>query len=121
MSQISTAPITESQPITEGHSVQDFIHIIFQSGPIGAAGLNGCRIEDVIDLLANKLKGYQDGPLACVENAEACHHLSLAKKALLRRRDLRTKQGVLNTQFPHESIFENRTEDVDEEFSATGA
>ncbi|MHB8636680.1 MAG: hypothetical protein ACYC96_09435 [Fimbriimonadaceae bacterium] len=94
---------------------------MFQRGSVDEAGVNGCRIEDVIDALVDKMRDYQSGQLACAENEEAMDFLELAKLAQLRRRKLRQDQGVFNTQRPHESIFERRTEDVEEDFSATGA
>lgn len=102
-------------------AIAQFITIKFQKGSVQENGVNGCRIEDVIDVLSSKLGEYQSGPVACLENAEALHHLELARKALLRRRQLREQQGVLDTMKSHESLFDHRTEDIDSEFSATGS
>jgi hypothetical protein len=105
-----------------GHQVdRPFISIQFQSGQVAQGGINGCRIEDVIDLLIDKLRDYQVGNLACAENEETMDYLELAKLGQLRRRKLRQDQGVYNTLRPHESLHETRTEDDEEDFSATGA
>jgi len=105
-----------------GHRLErPFLTIVFQRGSIDEAGINGCRIEDVIDAMVDKLRDYQSGALMCDENEETMDFLELAKLAQLRRRKLRQDQGVFNTQSPHESIFERRTEDVEQDFSATGA
>ena len=102
-------------------AIAEYMSINFQHGPVSEVGVNGCRVEDVIDVVMAKLNDYQAGPVACVENAEALHYLEMAKKALLRRRQLRQQQGVLDTMKAHKSLFDHRTEDIDAEFSATGA
>ena len=105
-----------------GHRLErPFLTVVFQRGAVDEACVNGCRIEDVIDAVVAKLREYQSSSLACAENEETMDFLELAKLAQLRRRKLRQDQGVFNTQRPHESIFERRTEDVEEDFSATGA
>ena len=98
-----------------------FLTVVFQRGSVNDSGVNGCRIEDVIDALVDKLRDYQSSSLGCDENEETMDFLELAKLAQLRRRKLRQDQGVFNTQQPHESLFERRTEDVEQDFSATGA
>ncbi len=112
----------KSQPEGRGHRLErPYLTIVFQRGSVDELGVNGCRIEDVLDALGDKLREYQSGSLACAENEETMDFLELAKLAQLRRRKLRQDQGVFNTQKPHDSIFEKRTEDVEEDFSATGA
>lgn len=101
--------------------ISEYIQIKFQAGPIHDVGINGCRIEDVIDLLTEKLTKFQSGDLACHENEMALKHLQLSKQALVQRRKLRQEQGVYDTHAPHKSLFDYRTEDVDANFSATGA
>ena len=95
-----------------------FIAITWQKGLPDVAGVNGCRVDDVLALAADKIKVYQSGALACEENAEALRAIEVALGALEDRRRYRTEQGVLNTMKAHETI---RTEDTDEDFSATGA
>lgn len=80
-----------------------FIKIVFQHGHPNEVGINGCRIDDVLEVVVNRLLDFQGRDLACAENAEALEHLHLAREALLRRRKLREEQGVINTQKPHVS------------------
>ena len=98
-----------------------FISVKFQSGPVHDVGINGCRVEDVIEVLLGKLKRYQLEDLACPENEMAIKHLEFALQALVQRRKTRQEQGVFDTHQPHKSLFEHRTEDVEAEFSATGS
>lgn len=80
-----------------------FIRIVFQHGHPKDIGINGCRVEDVIDVAAEKLLDFQGRDLCCSENAEALEHLHLAREALLRRRRMRQDQDVYGTQMPHVS------------------
>lgn len=86
---------------SDGFVCKPFIHIVFQRGPVPTYGVNGCRIEDVIEELQERLIDHQGRSLACDENAEALRHLDEAREALLRRRRRREVQGVLNTAEPH--------------------
>ena len=79
----------------------DFIDITFQHGSPDEVGINGCRVEDVIDQLIKKLLDFQGRSLACEENAEALNHLELASEALVKRRRRRELQGVLGTREQH--------------------
>ena len=79
----------------------DYIDIVFQHGPPDEVGINGCRIEDVIDRLIDKLLDFQGRALACEENAEALNHLGLASEALVKRRRRRENQQVLGTRETH--------------------
>lgn len=111
--------ITRTAAATGGELLEtDFIAVIFQKGFPAEVGINGCRAEDVIELAASRLEDYQVGPLACEENAIALRHLNAAVAALKERIRRRREQGVLNTMSRHES---SRTEDEDDDFSATGA
>jgi len=96
----------------------DFIRVTFQRGLPQYAGINGCRVDDVIDVALDKLRDYQSGPLACAENEEAIRHLVAAKAMLLERVRRREEQGVLHTMSQHIVV---RTEDRLDDFSATGA
>ena len=83
---------------------QPFVRITFQHGSVQDEGVNGCRLEDLIDILVDKLLDFQGRNAACTENETAVHHLSLAKAALEQRRKLREQQGVLGTLSPHKAI-----------------
>lgn len=79
----------------------EFIHIVFQHGPPAENGINGCRIEDVIDLIVKKLLDFQGRDLSCEENATALYHLDLAREALLLRRRRRDQQQVIGSPKKH--------------------
>lgn len=105
---------------TPGETVQrgDFIRVTWQKGLPTEVGINGCQVDDVLALAAEKLDAYQQGPLACEENGDALRAIETALKALAARRQRRREQGVLNTMQAH---LTERTEDVEQDFSATGA
>lgn len=77
------------------------IKITFQHGNPEEVGINGCRIEDVIDVLTEKLLDFQGRALNCEENATALYHLDLAREALLLRRRRRERQGALGLRKKH--------------------
>lgn len=78
------------------------INIKFQEGTIPENGVNGCQIEDVIDVLVERLNGFQQGQFPCGENAYAIQMLSMAKQALVQRTKRRTEAGMegKNTESP---------------------
>ena len=79
------------------------IKITFQHGHPQAVGNNGCKIEDVIDVLVEKILDFQGRDLNCEENATALYHLDLAREALMLRRRRREQQGVIGSQKRHAS------------------
>lgn len=111
---IDTMPNSKSRTSTFD---SEFIRIKFQTGLPPEVGVNGAKVEDVIDILCQKLEAFQLGSLPCKENEEALKHLQMARDAMVRRRQRRVLQGVYHTMTPHAE----RTEDMVEEFSATGA
>jgi hypothetical protein len=80
-----------------------YLRIQLQHGDPRDVGVNGCRIEDVVDALVDKLLDFQGRDLACDENATALYHLEMAREALVQRRRRREQQGVLGTRAPHRS------------------
>jgi len=40
--------------------------ILFQNGPIGEVGVNGVTNEALLAIVADRLRGFQGGPTACV-------------------------------------------------------
>lgn len=111
--------IETNAPTTTGETIErPFIRVTWQKGVTTTAGINGCRVEDVLQVVCDKLESYQLGPLACVENEDALKALSAALEALNARHQRRMEQGVLNTMDVHQT---ERTEDVEQDFSATGA
>jgi hypothetical protein len=95
-----------------------FVRVVYQKGLPDQVGINGCRVEDVIRVAAAKLEDFQCGMLVCEENEAALRHLYAAIDALEMRLRRREQQGVLNTMYNHSSV---RTEDLEYDFSATGA
>lgn len=86
-----------------------FIQIVFQHGHPNEVGVNGCRVEDLIDVAVDRILDFQGRNLGCEENAEALEHLYQAREALMKRRRRREEQGVVNTQQKHRSQDAART------------
>ena len=86
---------------SEALVVRPFIQVVFQHGHPNEVGINGCRVEDVIDVAVDRLLDFQGRNLSCEENAEALEHLYLAREALGKRKRRREQQGVINTQQQH--------------------
>ena len=80
-----------------------WIRLKFQAGPLQEVGVNGCSVEDVIDVLVTRLEGFQKGPFRCRENALAITKLEEAKQWLLYRTSKRQEQGVEGTNAAHQS------------------
>lgn len=80
-----------------------FMRIVFQHGNPTEVGVNGCRVEDVIEVVIQKLLDFQGRDLACEENRIALEHLVDAQETLVARRRRREEQGVIATENPHES------------------
>ena len=72
-------------------------YIHFQEGPILESGVNGVTHESLIAILIDRLEGFQFGPFACPENAEALEGLKIAQGALKRRTEARAERGVEGT------------------------
>ena len=87
---------------SDAHIKTDFIDIVFQHGPPQEVGINGCRVEDVIEVVIQKLLDFQGRELACEENAEALEHLQDACDALVKRSRRREQQGLIGTRKPHQ-------------------
>lgn len=66
-------------------------HIKFQHGSVKEVGVNGCQLEDVLEIAAHRLAAFQVGPYACRENALALTHIQEAIHWL----EHRTKQRQL--------------------------
>lgn len=79
-----------------------YIDITFQEGPIPEVGVNGAHIEDVIDLLVERLKGFNEGSMRCRENSLAITALEEANLWLLKRTMNRIDQGVEGSMEPHQ-------------------
>lgn len=82
---------------------QPFVKVTFQHGDPEIIGINGCRIEDVLDILTEKLLNFQGRDLSCKENAEALLQLDKARESLILRRRRREQQKVIGKRKKHES------------------
>lgn len=81
--------------ITGGEAVPT--HIRFQNGPINEAGVNGITHEVLLAILCDRMRGFQSGPYASADNAEALQHMEAAQVALQRRTRARMARGVEGT------------------------
>ncbi len=71
--------------------------ILFQNGPIPEKGTNGITHENLLAILEDRLIGFQSGPFACDENAQALHHIQEAQRILKSRTEKRIARGVEGT------------------------
>lgn len=85
-----------------GEDLLQVIDIRFQAGPLTQVGANGCQIEDVIDVLVERLQGFQRGPFRCRENEMAIVKLQEARLWLSFRNWIRQAQGVEGKTLPHD-------------------
>lgn len=75
----------------------DHSTVLFQNGPINEVGVNGVTHEALLEILIDRLKGFQSGQYACRENAVALTHLETAKLWLAKRTLDRMARGVEGT------------------------
>lgn len=75
----------------------DHSTVLFQNGPINEVGVNGVTHEALMEILIDRLKGFQSGQYACRENAVALTHLETAKLWLAKRTLDRMARGVEGT------------------------
>ena len=71
-----------------------YLNVQFQEGPIPEVGVNGCTMEEVIDLLVHRLEGFQQTNTNCGENAQTIHLLQQAKICLQARTNRRIAAGI---------------------------
>lgn len=71
--------------------------ILFQNGPIGEVGVNGITHEALLAVVADRLRCFQAGPLACKANACALTHIEEAMHWLQQRTIERMRRGVEGT------------------------
>lgn len=75
------------------------VDIRFQNGPIAVDGngVNGLTHEVLLAILADRLRGFQDGPYRCKANACALTHIEEAQHWLQQRTLERMRRGVEGT------------------------
>lgn len=71
--------------------------IKFQNGPINEVGVNGVTNEALMAVCVDRLRGFQNGPYACRENALALTKLEEALHWLHSRTRARAARGVEGT------------------------
>lgn len=71
-----------------------FAEIKFQKGPVKEEGLNGCQIEDLIDIAIHRLECFQAGGFPCPENEVSLKYFRAGLEALNQRTLDRQKRGV---------------------------
>jgi hypothetical protein len=81
------------------NSADGWIHPIkFQDGPIGEVGVNGVTHEALLAVLADRLRGFQSGPYASPDNADALAHIEDAQACPQKRTRERMARGVEGTR-----------------------
>jgi hypothetical protein len=71
--------------------------VLFQNGPIAEVGVNGVTHEALLAILIDRMEGFQAGPYASPDNAEALTCMQQAQMALQRRTLARMARGVEGT------------------------
>lgn len=71
--------------------------IKFQNGPILETGVNGLTHEALLEIVADRLRAFQDGSFKCKENACALTHIEEAQHWLQQRTLARMRRGVEGT------------------------
>ena len=79
-----------------------YIDIKWQEGTVEENGVNGVQIEDVINILVDRLQEFQNGNFPCRENALAITKLEEARLWLNERTRKRREQGVEGKHKKHE-------------------
>ena len=79
-----------------GHS-QRKVLISFQNGPIKEFGVNGISGEALLAIVIDRLRGFQAGPFASPDNAEALNAIEVGLECLQRRTKERLARGVEGT------------------------
>jgi hypothetical protein len=69
----------------------------FQEGPINEVGANGCCNEDLLNMVLERLEGFQNSEFKCRENALAITAIEEALLWLRKRTMGREKRGVEGT------------------------
>ena len=91
---LSTEPRCEQEPLLLG-AVQ------FQCGPRNESGSQpGVTEMDLLEIVRDRLKDFQNGAFRCHENVVALSHVSAALHNLNARTQDRVKRGVLGANAP---------------------
>ena len=83
-----------------GDGIQ-YISIKFQEGPVEESGENGAQTEDVLEVLIERTKKFQEGKFSCRENALAITKMEEALLWFNERTRKRVDQGVEGHNIAH--------------------
>lgn len=87
-----------SCPFTARHGQPaEHATVLFQNGPIKEAGVNGVTQEALLAIIIDRLRGFQSGPYASVNNSNALSHCEAALSYLQARTRQRIARGVEGT------------------------
>ena len=74
------------------------LRVEFQSGPRNVkSARDGVLDEDLLEIVRDRLRGFEGGDFACFENYKAIEHIEEALMWLNRRKEDRKERGVLGT------------------------
>lgn len=76
---------------------KELTKVDFQEGAIKESGVNGCCNEDLINMVIERLEGFQNSEFKCRENALAITKLEEALLWLRKRTMAREQRGVEGT------------------------
>ena len=74
-----------------------FADIAVLHGPVKEGGVNGCHNEDLLEVVIDRLSGFQAGEFACTENELALQYILAATACLNQRTAARMARGVEGT------------------------
>lgn len=83
--------------VKDVHTGQELAHVNFQNGPTKEVALNGIFNEDLIYMVLDRLKKFQNTKYDCEENAEAIKKLEEALMWLRYRSYRRKKENTFGT------------------------
>lgn len=70
--------------------------VTFQTGPRNAeTSVAGVLDGDLLEMVRDRLRSFQDGPFACEDNEHALEHVEAALLYMAKRADDRAERGVL--------------------------
>lgn len=105
MSDTKQAPLLTPESPAADHKDYELpggVVIKFQKGAM-ALGRNGVTTEEVLDVLIDHLRGFQQGKYACRENAIVITKLEESRLWVRERAQLREAQGVKGRDATHTS------------------
>jgi len=82
---------------SRAHIQNSHIDIKFQLGPVKEHGINGCQIDDILQILIERVEGFQKGPFSGRENAIVITKLQEAQHWLEHRTRDRERRNVEGT------------------------